>query len=164
MKVHKLRWHNLHVSKALTKSEAIAAALSLCKGRYQRALIRGEQAWSGADLRGNAAHYADRYAISRNNLLYRVYCKDIPFAKYTTDHNRIVVSFGKRNVNRIHSAAIFNVYLRDKKHNMHYTAKAIDNLICAMKDMHEGNFAGYKAYNVNLKKAQIINMMNIIEL
>lgn len=44
-------------------------ALGLCRGVYQRALLAGAEAWSGATLRGRASQYGIRYARSRSNLV-----------------------------------------------------------------------------------------------
>lgn len=48
------------------------AALTLAKGCYQRAIILGTEALSGATLRGKAASYGAHYARSRRNLLRRL--------------------------------------------------------------------------------------------
>mgnify|MGYP001595241445 CR=1 FL=1 len=47
------------------------AALSLCKGSYQRDIINGNEALSGSTLRGKASRYSDRYKQSSANLLAR---------------------------------------------------------------------------------------------
>ena len=46
--------------------------LAVARGCYQRALIRGEEAWSGATLRGVAKRYSGRYTRSGKNLLHRI--------------------------------------------------------------------------------------------
>lgn len=51
---------------------ALAAALPLARGCYQRALLHGWARLSGAGLRGRARSYAGRYARSRANLLARL--------------------------------------------------------------------------------------------
>lgn len=45
---------------------------ALAKGPYQRALLRGSAAWSGAGLRGRAKRYSAQYHESRGNLLSRL--------------------------------------------------------------------------------------------
>lgn len=55
--------------RALFDSEALFA---LARGSYQRALLRGETAWSGATLRGGARVWGARYARSRASLIERL--------------------------------------------------------------------------------------------
>jgi hypothetical protein len=55
------------------------AAFACAKGSYQRALLSGHEAWSGATLRGTARVYASKYRISRNHLIERIEDADIPF-------------------------------------------------------------------------------------
>lgn len=47
-------------------------AIQAAAGRYQAALINGQEAWSGATLRGKAKEYGSRYKMSRNSLLSRL--------------------------------------------------------------------------------------------
>jgi hypothetical protein len=47
------------------------SALKLARGSYQRAILRGEQCLSGADLRGNAKSYIGKYRKSSQNLIAR---------------------------------------------------------------------------------------------
>ena len=49
-----------------------AAILALCKGSYQRALVLGNETWSGSSLTGRARNYGGHYARSRRNLLARI--------------------------------------------------------------------------------------------
>jgi len=51
---------------------ALSAALSVARGRYQRAVLRGTESLSGATLTGRAAQYSGRYAESRRHLLARL--------------------------------------------------------------------------------------------
>ena len=46
--------------------------IPLARGSYQLALLRGDEAWSGATLRGKASKYGGRYASSRAALLARI--------------------------------------------------------------------------------------------
>lgn len=48
-------------------------------GKYQIAALRGDYAWSGADLRGKAAKYASHYARARHNALEKVRAAVMPF-------------------------------------------------------------------------------------
>jgi hypothetical protein len=52
--------------------------LRFARGCYQRALILGQARWSGADLRGRARQFCDRYADSRRNLIRRIQRAGIP--------------------------------------------------------------------------------------
>jgi hypothetical protein len=45
---------------------------SLARGCYQRALLEGREAWSGATLAGKAKSYWGHYERSRNNLVKRI--------------------------------------------------------------------------------------------
>lgn len=61
------------MSYAIHKDESkVEAALRLAKGCYQRALIMGREALSGATLSGKAASYGAHYARSRRNLMARL--------------------------------------------------------------------------------------------
>jgi hypothetical protein len=42
------------------------------RGCYQEGILRGDQRWSGADLRGKARTYGARYEESRRNLCERI--------------------------------------------------------------------------------------------
>ena len=52
--------------------EAERVAFEHARGAYQRSLLRGAEAWSGATLRGKASQYGTHYARSRNGLLARL--------------------------------------------------------------------------------------------
>ena len=52
--------------------EAERIAFEHARGVYQRSLLRGAEAWSGATLRGKASQYGAHYARSRNGLLARL--------------------------------------------------------------------------------------------
>lgn len=56
----------------IKNESARTAALALCRGVYQRALVEGTQALSGATLTGMAARYGARYARSGRNLVKRL--------------------------------------------------------------------------------------------
>lgn len=56
---------------------SLREALALCRGPYQRALVLGHHALSGATLRGRAASYARVYARSRDALLSRLYAAGV---------------------------------------------------------------------------------------
>ena len=46
-------------------TEVCDKACSILRGAYAKAVVTGQQRWSGADLRGKAARYAHRYARQR---------------------------------------------------------------------------------------------------
>lgn len=47
-------------------------ALALARGSYQRALILGNETWSGSSLKGRARSWASKYQRSRSALLQRL--------------------------------------------------------------------------------------------
>lgn len=53
-------------------ADAMQLAYEQARGSYQRALLDGDEAWSGSTLQGKAAQYGGRYAESRNNLKERL--------------------------------------------------------------------------------------------
>lgn len=56
---------------------------TIARGCYQRALLDGCEAWSGATLRGRAKSYGYWYARSRANLITRIRA-----AGYTATYER----------------------------------------------------------------------------
>ena len=57
----------------LISAEDLPLALSVCRGSYQRALVKGYQCLSGADLQGRARHWSTGYARSRQGLIARLW-------------------------------------------------------------------------------------------
>jgi len=55
-------------------TDARDAALKVCRGTYQRALILGTENLSSSTLKGKARRYGGRYARSRAALLARLPC------------------------------------------------------------------------------------------
>lgn len=70
-------------------ADAQNRALALCRGEYQRGLILGRHALSGADLEGKARSYGGRYLRSRQALLARLDAAGVP-------HNEVIGKRGKR--------------------------------------------------------------------
>lgn len=66
-------------------------ALNLCRGRYQRAIVRGDQRLSGSDLKGKAASYRGKYNASARTILERMTAAGVPFKIVMM--NRIKVLF-----------------------------------------------------------------------
>ena len=68
---------NINSVNTLVANDVYEKALSVCRGSYQRALVRGHQRLSGADLRGRANHWSAGYARSRRALIKRLWDADI---------------------------------------------------------------------------------------
>lgn len=73
-------------------TEWIDFALNLCRGSYQRNLLRGTEYLSGSNLRGKAASYRGRYNASRDALLERMTKAGIPWTIVKTDRQRLSVA------------------------------------------------------------------------
>lgn len=72
-------------------TEAEQAAVDACaRGVYQRNLLAGVEAWSGATLQGTAKSYGFWYARSRKNLLSRL-AKVVQVRHERRAHGRRVV-------------------------------------------------------------------------
>ncbi|MGN6106313.1 MAG: hypothetical protein ACTHU0_14495 [Kofleriaceae bacterium] len=70
-------------------------ALACCaRGVYQRALLAGTEAWSGATLQGAARRYGYWYARSRANLIERIERAGISVELERRKHGRIVAVVG----------------------------------------------------------------------
>ncbi len=69
-------------------------ALAQCKGCYQRGLIEGRYALSGADLKGKARRYYQRYKKSRDNLLTRLSTEGIKWSEAVGPHNKRILIIG----------------------------------------------------------------------
>ena len=54
-------------------------ALSLCKGSYQLAIVKGEAKLSGADLRGRARRWSAGYWRSRKAIIARLDAAGVTF-------------------------------------------------------------------------------------
>jgi hypothetical protein len=67
---------------------AVAVALECCRGDYQRNLVMGYEALSGATLKGKAKRYGARYAASRRALLDRMAEAGIAFYEETVGPGR----------------------------------------------------------------------------
>lgn len=77
------------MSYSFIKSQSeLDKALSLCKGDYQRNLLLGYEAISGATLRGTAKNYSARYKTSANNLIARLKRSGIKIEEQIGHHNR----------------------------------------------------------------------------
>lgn len=83
-------------TEILTLTETETETLNRCaRGCYQRALLAGDEAWSGATLQGTAASYGYWYANSRKNLIARIAAAGIPVREERREHGRRVVVIGR---------------------------------------------------------------------
>lgn len=73
---------------------AYTYAIKFARGCYQRDILAGNAAMSGADLKGKARDYAAHYAESRRNLLKRLANAKIPHHVATQAHGKLVLVLG----------------------------------------------------------------------
>ena len=69
-------------------------ALSLAKGRYQRNLLNGVEAISGATLAGKAKEWSGKYKQSANNLIKRLKVNNVLVAEQIGDHGKRILVIG----------------------------------------------------------------------
>ena len=74
--------------------KAVQAALKLARGPYQRDIITGHEAMSGATLTGKAAEYGGKYKESRDNLIARLRAGGVPVAETRGAHNKRILVIG----------------------------------------------------------------------
>lgn len=72
----------------------MTAALACARGRYQRAIVLGRAALSGADLQGRAKKYGGRYRNSRENLFDRMTAAGVVWREVRGPHNRRILQLG----------------------------------------------------------------------
>ncbi len=65
--------------------------LSVCRGKYQRALVLGQESLSGSSLRGKARSYAGRYAASRAAVLARLNAIGVAVTERRGQHGRRIL-------------------------------------------------------------------------
>lgn len=73
---------------ATVTAAALPIAEKLARGSYQRGVIRGREAISGATLKGKAKKYGIHYARSRGRLITRLKDAGLVIREKTGDHNR----------------------------------------------------------------------------
>lgn len=83
-----------HPKRGQSAPEALAAALLLAKGDYQRNILTGAARLSGSDIKGTAKGYASKYAASRKALLARLTAAGIPFRIVTGERGLKSLVFG----------------------------------------------------------------------
>lgn len=69
-------------------------AVKLARGSYQRDILAGREALSGATLRGAAKNYSGRYRASAANLLKRCQEAGLPVREEIRAHGKRVVVIG----------------------------------------------------------------------
>ena len=79
----------------VTDPAALDKALALAKGRYRRALLLGDQAWSGSTLTGKARKYGGRYAQSRYRLSVAMSQAGVPHGFEIGKHGKIILVIGE---------------------------------------------------------------------
>lgn len=77
---------------------ALESALRLARGCYQRAILTGSEAISGATLRGRAKQYAGRYADSARAILRRCQSAGLPVREERGPHGKRLVVIGHATV------------------------------------------------------------------
>lgn len=70
-------------------------ALTMARGHYQRGLLLGQYALSGADLKGKANKYGGHYSRSRGAVLNRCRAAGIPVSETTGSHNKRILVIGE---------------------------------------------------------------------
>jgi hypothetical protein len=62
----------MNLTRTLTLDTIHSILRSHARGAYQKDLLRGEEAWSGSTLKGNARSFAARYRASADALIQRL--------------------------------------------------------------------------------------------
>lgn len=79
----------------VTDPAALDKALTLAKGRYQRNILLGAEAWSGSTLTGKARKYGGRYAVSRASLAVALHQAGVPHGFETGKNGKIILVIGE---------------------------------------------------------------------
>lgn len=80
----------------MTEAEIKTAAMKCARGVYQRALITGQQNWSGASLAWCAKNgWGHRYARSRRRLYERLRRADIAYLTKHYKTGKLTLVFGR---------------------------------------------------------------------
>lgn len=74
--------------------EVLNKAVELARGSYQIDLLYGNEAMSGATLRGKARRYGGRYAESRRNLMARIRAAGLPITEVRERYGKRVLVIG----------------------------------------------------------------------
>lgn len=84
----------MYTTIKLTDSALLTKLASCARGCYQRDLLAGTQAWSGATLAGKASTWGRFYARSRKNLVKRIRSAGIPVLEERHAHGKRVMVIG----------------------------------------------------------------------
>ena len=80
------------------KNKDLDKALSLCKGRWQRAIILGWANYSCSDLKGKAKKYSGKYLRSRDNLINRMNAEGVEYVIAHSRRGKHLLIIGEREV------------------------------------------------------------------
>ena len=78
----------------INNQDVYDAALKLCRGSYQEAILYGSEALSGATLRGKALSYKPRYQASSTALIDRCQAARLNVREEIREHGKRVVVIG----------------------------------------------------------------------
>lgn len=80
------------------KNKHLEKALSLCKGRWQRAVVLGWANYACSDLQGVAKKYSGKYKRSRDNLINRMNAEGVEYVIARSRHGKHLLIIGEREV------------------------------------------------------------------
>lgn len=72
----------------------LEAALGLCRGSYQRNILLGREALSGATLKGKAKQYGGRYKASAASIIAKCQRAGLPVREESGPHGKRLVVIG----------------------------------------------------------------------
>lgn len=81
-----------HTYTQILDDDARIIAHQVARGSYQRSLLDGSAAWSGAGLRGTAGRYGARYSQSRASLLARLRAAGLHVITFPLKSGKICVA------------------------------------------------------------------------
>jgi hypothetical protein len=84
----------MYTTIKLTDTALLTKLASCARGCYQRALLAGDEAWSGAGLQGKARSYGRFYQRSRENLVRRIRSAGILVIEERHAHGKRVMVIG----------------------------------------------------------------------
>jgi hypothetical protein len=85
-------WQRLarQIVETVADQAIVTLSAALPRAQYARAVLRGHQAWSGADLQGKARRYSAGYATQRNRARYHLHLAGGSLAYDGNDHGRVI--------------------------------------------------------------------------
>lgn len=78
----------------IKSEQALEQAMACARGSYQRDVLLGCEALSGATLKGAARSYGGKYAASRRALLARMTAAGVPWHEERRAHGKRVLVIG----------------------------------------------------------------------